>query len=124
MLLTILTVIALSFSKNKQIFSIPFFIISFFIIIFSLTMYYKLGNMNGLNHWLATGRHHYELLVQVERLGGIDGIIKRLHAKLQENPNDVKGWEILAKLYSAKGDQVNAEKSLKHLKRDHQDSLP
>lgn len=115
LLLTAVLVIAIPF--GRQIFSKEFFLISIFMIVFSVVLYGMIGDSKGLQQWLMTGRNHYELLTQVERLGGIDGLITRLENKLAENPEDSKGWNILAKLYLAKGDQENAERALMKAKK-------
>jgi cytochrome c-type biogenesis protein CcmH/NrfG len=52
------------------------------------------------------------LLVAFQELGGFDGTIARIKEKLKQNPNDARGWQILGKLYLAKGDTRAANKAL------------
>ena len=91
----------------------PLFIF-IFISLFSSALYFLFSNQSALSSWLTEGKQHYYLLTQVEELGGIDGMIKRVNKKLEINPNDSEGWIILGKLYLAKGDKVKAEKASKH----------
>lgn len=116
LLLTALSFIVIPFIRNKAIFSKSFLIISSFMTIFSLGIYFFLGSELDLKNWLTKGQKHYALLEQVDNLGGIDGMINRIQAKLDNNPNDAQGWSILGKLYLAKNDQENAEKAFKKAK--------
>lgn len=122
-LLTGILFITIPFIRNKTIFSKSFFIISSFMVIFSLTLYFSLGSSGHLKTWLVKGRKHYELLAQMNHLGGIDGMIIRIHKKLAENPDDAQGWFILGRLYLAKNDQENAEKAFNKVKELKSDIL-
>lgn len=109
LLLSALTLIAIPFVKNRvSILSTRFLAISAFIILFSFTLYLTLGQTKELQQWFSYGKNHYQLSIEVDRLGGIDGIIARLLKKLEANPNDAKGWFILGKLYFAKQDYTAA----------------
>lgn len=108
LLLSALSLLAIPFIKNQALISRDFFVISLFTILFSFTLYQFFGQSKALSDWFAHGKNHYKLMVEVERLGGIDGIISRLQNKLAANPNDAKGWLILGKLYYAKQNFVLA----------------
>lgn len=112
-LLTALLFVVVPFFKNKSLFSKGFFVIFSFVVIFSLSVYFALGSQQDLKSWLTKGRTHYALLEQVDELGGLDGMIARIEAKLKEHPDDVQGWFILGKLYLAKNDQEKAEIAFK-----------
>ena len=71
----------------------------FFVISFSVFMYFLSGRAPSLQQWVTQGKQHYNVQVQVQNLGGINGIIEKIKLRLQDNPNDTKGWLILAKLY-------------------------
>jgi cytochrome c-type biogenesis protein CcmH/NrfG len=107
--------IAVPFIKNKMFFSKSFFVIASFVVIFSLSLYFTLCSPQDLRTWLTQGRNHYELLVQMDQLGGIDGMIDRIKLKLVENPEDAEGWFILGRLYLAKNDKENAEKAFQRV---------
>lgn len=103
LLMLALAMLALPFLKTKHsLLSKPFVLISASIVLTSMTLYLSFGDSKALLQWLAYGKQHYELAVQVEELGGIDGIIARLKKKLENRPNDQKGQEILHKLLAAK----------------------
>lgn len=99
MLLSAVIWLTIPFAKNQAIFSKKFLTL-IFIFIFCATLLYQLsGNSYALHQWLATGEKHYQLQTEVAQLGGIDGIIARVKQKLQNHPDDAKGWMILGKLY-------------------------
>lgn len=108
--------IAIPFIKNKTLLSKSFFVMLIFVVIFSLGLYFTLGSSNHLRNWQTKGRDHYALLVQMEQLGGIDGMIAQIKQKLAVNPEDKKGWFILGRLYLAKNDRENAEKAFARAK--------
>lgn len=88
-------------------------IFGLFILFASFAFYFCFNNPTELRQWLDHGKRHYELLVEYERLGGIDGIIAKIKQKLAQNPSDRQGWMILGKLYKAKGDEKAAEEAFK-----------
>lgn len=76
--------------------------------LFSFAIYFFTTNLSQLQQWYTTGKQHYELRVEFERFGGIDGAIFRINQKLMVHPNDQRGWLILGRLYSAKHDDEKA----------------
>lgn len=112
MSLIAISIMAIPFLKyHRNRFSL-FFIFSFALIICSLALYQFTGNSTALNEWLTKGKNHYALLVQYNKLGGIDGIINRIQARLKIDPNDAKGWFILGKLYLMKNNIKAAKPAL------------
>ncbi len=109
MLLTAVTIIAGAF---KFQFSKGFFTVASLTLTVAFGLFHISNNTAGLREWLTAGKAHYDLLVAFQDLGGFDGTIARIKAKLKENPNDARGWQILGKLYLAKGDTRAAEKAL------------
>ena len=77
--------------------------------IFTFILYFSFGEPKALLNWYTHGKSHYQLMTEVDRLGGFDGIIARLKTKLENNPSDAKGWMILGKLYQAKEEYALAD---------------
>lgn len=102
LLISALCLIALPFIKNRHVVSKGFFGAIFFTIFFSLSVYILLGDKFALAQWLAYGEQHYQLLVQFDQLGGIDGMIAKVKARVKANPDDKQGQLILDKLYQMK----------------------
>ncbi len=119
MIVTAILIVAIPFIKNKSLFSKAFYTIFSFIIIFSFSVYSVLGSQHDLKIWLEKGRTHYALLEQVNQLGGIEGMIARIEAKLKENPDDAEGWFILGKLYLAKNEREKADIAFKNARHPH-----
>lgn len=108
LLLSAFILIAVPFIKTESsILSLPFFSILFFMTIFSLGTYLSLGQTNELRHWFSYGKNHYQLAIEVDRLGGLDGLIAQLEQKLRLHPDEAKGWFILGKLYFSKQDSIS-----------------
>lgn len=104
MLLLIITasIIALPFVRAKHsLVSKPFLLLLSAFLTTPVILYVNFTNPKELLQWLTYGKQHYELALQVQALGGIDGLITRLKKKLEEHPNDQKGLEILRRLQSA-----------------------
>ncbi len=99
-----LGLLAIPFMRNQALLSKDFFIIGLIATVFSFSIYHYFGQSAAVSTWFAQGKNHYKLMTEVDRLGGIDGIITRLKNKLEANPNDAQGWLILGKLYYAKQD--------------------
>ncbi len=109
-----LTLLAIPFFMNKtSLFSKAYLLLALFTITFPLVFYFAWGQIKPLHHWLTRGKNHYDLQVEVDRLGGINGMIARIEGKLKENPEDRKGWSILGKLYLVVGEEVKAEEAFK-----------
>lgn len=109
---SLMTLIALSFfipAPSKNIFCV-----GLFMIVFSCGCYWLTGQWQAYQAWQMHGKKHYELMVQYEQLGGIDGIISRIKQKLVANPDDPEGWKILAKLYKAKGNSQHNKSEQKN----------
>lgn len=102
------------FKNNISILSKPYLSIASIALAFSLCVYFSFGQSKELEHWLTAGQKHYQLAVEVNRLGGIDGIIEKLKQKLATNPTDAKGWVILGKLYYSKQDFSLAKQAFKN----------
>ncbi len=79
------------------------------LVLFALALYLLFGNVAGLSTWLARGQTHYNLLVAVDRLGGMDAIVKRISVHLTDHPNDAKGWMILGKIWLAEKQYLKAQ---------------
>ncbi len=77
--------------------------ISFIALVFAGT-----GGTHQLSEWLNGPKQHYQLLTEVQALGGIDGMISRLSQKTKAHPNDAQAWFILGKLYLVKQDSALA----------------
>lgn len=100
-------------NRGENIFSKGFFAATTFIILSSLCLYQFTGDKVGLALWMTKGSQHYQLLEQIDNLGGIDQIITRIEAKVKANPDDAQGWFILGKLYLATHDMDKAKDALK-----------
>jgi len=70
--------------------------------IFSFSLYLFFNNRIILAQWINHGQQHYQLLVDYNQLGGIDGIIAKIKQRLAQNPSDQQGRIILEKLYRLK----------------------
>ena len=70
--------------------------------IFSFSLYFFLNNTTMLAQWINHGQQHYQLSVDYNQLGGIDGIIAKIKERLAQNPADQQGRIILEKLYRLK----------------------
>lgn len=104
MLLSAIGLLAFGFytTRNQPTRVIPFCIIVFSFISIAISSYWFANDKSTLNAWLSGGKQHYQLLLKVDELGGIDAIITRMEKTLAAHPNDAKGWFILGKLYLSK----------------------
>lgn len=96
-----------SISNSLLLYQISF---SFFAIVF----YIATTNLTALQQWLNGGMQHYQLLTQFEELGGLEGAITKVKDRLSSHPEDVKGWNLLGKLYMAKHDEKQARLAFQH----------
>lgn len=117
MLLIALCLAAIPFAKSKTVFSKKFFICEFFIILFCVSAYLIFGNYTGLSEWNNRGEEHYNLLDTFDRLGGVDGAIKKIEDELMQNPKDAEGWYILGKLYLSKHEDAKAKAAFENARR-------
>lgn len=99
-------------SRSMKVCVIIFILVS----IFSLGLYSLTGDKLGLQQWLAQGQKHYQVQQEVDRMGGVDGLIKSIEKKLNANPQDAEGWMILGKLYLHKHDDAAAQACFKRAK--------
>lgn len=99
----------------QQTYSFSWMLLIIVIWITSLFLYRIFGHEKAWHDWQAHGRAHYDLMVEVQRLGGIDGLIQGIEARLAQNPNDITGWQLLAKLYAAKQEPEKAQQALQHV---------
>lgn len=105
LLLSALGVLAIPFIRSTHsVLSKDFIAISIITILFSVVLYQSFGQTSAVRLWFTEGKNHYNLMIELQQLGGIEGIITRLQDKLSANPNDAKGWFILGKLYYSKHD--------------------
>lgn len=109
MLIIAIAIIAIPFIRSKIFISKRFFSIAALISSVSLVLYYSLSDQSALTQWLTQGKQHYQLLMKVDELGGIDAIINRIQQRLATNPNDARGWFILGKLYLHQKDLKHAQ---------------
>lgn len=116
MLIISLSIVSIPFINNKQLSFSKFLPISILLCLSALILYEFSGNKLTLQQWLSHGKEHYQLQLEVERLGGIDALIKRVQAKLETNPNDAQGWLILGKLYLGKHDEKSAKAAFQRAK--------
>jgi cytochrome c-type biogenesis protein CcmH/NrfG len=114
MLVLSIGIVSIPFIKNKSI--IGFISVSLVFVISACTLYQFSGNKPALQNWFTHGEEHYRLQVQINKMGGIDAIIKRVQAKLEANPNDAQGWMILGKLYLGKQDTKSANAAFQRAK--------
>jgi len=115
MMVSALYLLAIPFIKKKAPWRV-FFIITLAFSGFAFSIYYYAGNKNALALWLAEGKGHYQLQTAFDELGGVDGVITQIKNKLAANPEDVQGWSVLAKLYLAKGQKVEAQAAFDKVK--------
>jgi|GEM_PF-4934929 len=106
MLVAALSLLAIPFLKNKALSSKNFLAGALFILLAATGLYALTSDQPALHQWLTKGKQHYQLLIEYNELGGIDGIIERVKKKLAANPNDKQGRQILDKLYEMKGDKT------------------
>jgi len=112
MLVSALSLLAVPFIANKSLLSRGFIIIAILTTLFSLTVYRIFGNHQALEEWFSAGEQHYQLLVTLDQLGGVNGVITRIKKKLENNPDDAEGWFILGKLYLANQNYTEAKAAL------------
>lgn len=86
-------------------------------VIATLLLYALFGHERAWHNWQKYGRAHYELMNQVQQLGGLPGLIQGVKARLAQNPNDITGWQLLAKLYAANHEPQQAKEALLQVER-------
>lgn len=89
-----------------------FWVIALLFVLFAGGLYFFTTPFSALKAWHDQGKAHYDLLVEYQKLGGLDGMIAKVKTKLKTNPNDAMGWFILGKLYLMKNDPLHAKKAL------------
>lgn len=97
---------------NKPVLSKEYTVLVSFTALFVCMIYAFTGNYAGLSQWYAHDKVHYQLQTQIQSLGGINGIIAKIQAKLAADPNDAQGWFILGKLYFSLNNKPEALKAL------------
>lgn len=88
----------------------------------TLFLYALFGHERAWHQWQQQGRAHYELMNQVQQLGGLPGLIQGVKARLAQNPDDITGWQLLAKLYTANHQPQQAKEALLQVERLQQPS--
>lgn len=76
--------------------------ITFFLPIFSISLYLYWGNSHSVAHWLMTAKQSEQVKHEIAQFGSRQKIILALQSKLQQLPRDAnsaKGWYLLGKLY-------------------------
>lgn len=87
------------------------------LILLTLLLYAVFGHQQAWQEWEKHGRAHYELMNQVQKLGGLQGLIQGVKARLAQNPDDIQGWQLLAKLYAANHEMQEAQTAEWEVKR-------
>ncbi|MDR3492212.1 MAG: hypothetical protein P4M12_09270 [Gammaproteobacteria bacterium] len=105
-----LSLLAIPFFKFKSV--SKFIILSLIFILFLSGIFLITGNTHNLSSWLTDGEKHYELLTQVDELGGVKGLIEQIKVKIRQHPEDAQGWFILGKLYYSQHDTAQAKDAL------------
>lgn len=109
MLFLAIGLFVLFYYRHKHLFTFSkFLLLSFFITVFSAGIYFLTRHTDEIQKWYVYGQRQYQFLMDYERLGGISGMIDKIHAKLEDNPKDVNTWVVLGKLYLAQLDYVPA----------------
>ncbi len=83
----------------------------------TLLLYAVFGHQQAWQDWQEHGRAHYKLMNQVQKLGGLQGLIQGVKARLAQNPDDIHGWQLLAKLYAANHQMQEAQAAEWEIKR-------
>lgn len=109
MLVCALGLLAVPFVRNKKFLSKSFVALICVTSFTAVGLYWHSSDNVAMQQWLTQGKQHYDLMVELKELGGIDGMIQRINLKLQANPDDAQGWFILGKLYLFKQDAVAAK---------------
>jgi len=112
MLVTAMSLLAIPFVLKKNIVSKRFFVLGLMTTAFTILVYLGTSNRDALKLWLTSGEKHYQLLTQLDQLGGVEGVIASIKKKLEANPNDVEGWVILGKLYLSQQRYIEARLAL------------
>jgi len=112
MLIGSIGLLSIPFIKTNSYFSNYLLASVIFIILFSLGLYQWSSDHSGLKQWLTQGKQHYQLMEEVNQLGGVTGMIEQIKKKLSTNPQDAEGWFILGKLYLAHHDFKSAKEAL------------
>jgi len=112
MLFLALIIVCMPFILSKKILTRSFFLIIFLFSTAAIFLYLLFGNTFALKQWINGGQEHYQLLTEVNQLGGMNVIIHRIQQRLADNPNDIHGWIILSKIYISEGRLSEAKKTL------------
>jgi len=93
-----LLIISLPFlSQTKKKLS-PFFSTVGLMLSFIWLTFLMTGGTHGLKDWLNGGQAHYLLMTQVQSLGGIEGMIAKLEARVKAHPEDETAKGMLERL--------------------------
>ncbi|MBB71609.1 MAG: hypothetical protein CMF50_04370 [Legionellales bacterium] len=79
------------------------FALSISIIIVSSILYYFVSDYKGQQQWQQQGAEHYQLQLQLQALGGYEGLEQRLQQYSDHHPNDKKAQEFLQKVHTLEG---------------------
>jgi len=99
MIVIALAIILFPFIINKKIASLKFFSIILLFLFGTAGLYLYFNNLKQIKTWQTTGKEHYKLLSDVDKLGGIQKIILSIQQRLKDNPSDIRGWIILGKIF-------------------------
>lgn len=97
------------FMTYKAIRTNSFIVFTLLTLLTTMRLHWLSGDKRELNQWLTKGKSHCQRLATANQLGGINGMISRIHPELKANPNDAQGWLILGKLYLAEQNVQAAE---------------
>lgn len=117
MLLAALILVMIPFVRTNKYFTRQSSFAVIFTTLLACILYFIFGNAPGLNQWLTAGKKHYQLLTEVNQLGGMDTIIARIQQRLKLNPDDIRGWIILGKIFLSEGRIKEARDALDHAKK-------
>ena len=108
MMIAALAMLLIPFLRNHSLKFKNYFFLAISVVIAAFLLYAYSGNKSALVFWFNQGKEHYQLQEKFDALGGVDGIITKIEAKLENNPRDAQGWFILGKLYFAKHEYKTA----------------
>jgi len=73
--------------------------------------YWRFGSWLDWEHYLQQSTQQQQVDVMLKSVNGIDGLVRKLRAKLDSDPNSTRGWYLLGRLYASQNQWVNARDS-------------
>lgn len=111
LLLSLMTLLALCFLWPLRTYKKTTFFLSIFFVSISITFYFCFGSSQKLSAWYVQQRQEKAILFALKQFGSIANLTHALEIKMQQNPNDWKGWYLLGKLYLGQNRLNEAEKA-------------